>query len=273
MMLLRDDAASAALFPRALPVADAGAMHGNNFRDHGRASQPLDDGFSGLHPNHYVANFATVGNWVVAKRETDGISTCWQDRYMDAAKWFRDALASREMKQAEMSRRLTAELKRSIDRAAVQKITTGVRNLSADEMVATSKITGYPMPAGALPRVRLVGIVGDDAQVAYQALDRETVQGLESATSATEALEIRSSSLGALFDRWILFYQRSKTVQRVAIGQSAIVGLPDGRTLIRKLDRSKSNKKLFHLTSDRASTVLDTAVEWASPFRIVAPVD
>jgi hypothetical protein len=50
------------------------------------------------------------------------------------------------MGQAELARRMTDKLGRSIDRAAVNKMTKGTRDVSADEMLAVMQITGAPLP-------------------------------------------------------------------------------------------------------------------------------
>lgn len=60
--------------------------------------------------------------------------------------WVTDALAYAGISQAEMARRLSAELGRTIDRAAVNKMTTGVRKVSGSELAAISRITGYSVP-------------------------------------------------------------------------------------------------------------------------------
>ena len=68
------------------------------------------------------------------------------------AEWVAGALAYGNISQAECSRRLTEQLRRKIDAAAVNKIVKGTRALAADEMMAISAITGYPVPgASAAP--------------------------------------------------------------------------------------------------------------------------
>jgi len=62
------------------------------------------------------------------------------------AQWVTEALASADITQAELSRQLSNRLGRSVDRAAVNKLTKGQRELSAGEMLAISEITGYPLP-------------------------------------------------------------------------------------------------------------------------------
>lgn len=60
--------------------------------------------------------------------------------------WVKDALDFSGMSGAELARRLSSRVGRSIDRAAVNKILKGLRRVSADEMVAISDITGFPAP-------------------------------------------------------------------------------------------------------------------------------
>lgn len=50
------------------------------------------------------------------------------------------------MGQAALARRMTEKLGRSIDRAAVNKMTKGTRDVSADEMLAVMEITGATLP-------------------------------------------------------------------------------------------------------------------------------
>lgn len=62
------------------------------------------------------------------------------------AQWVMEALNSAGITQAELSRQLSNRLQRSIDRAAVNKLKNGQRQLSADEILAISEITRYPLP-------------------------------------------------------------------------------------------------------------------------------
>lgn len=89
----------------------------------------------------------------VAKSATDVAFSPRYGRNMFAAKWVREALAHSGLSGAELARRLTDELRRPIDRAAVQKMqivrtkgTTKARAVKADEMMAIARITGYPVP-------------------------------------------------------------------------------------------------------------------------------
>lgn len=55
-------------------------------------------------------------------------------------------MEQRSLKQAELSRLLSEELGRSIDRAAVNKMLKGGRSISGDELLAIEQITGLPAP-------------------------------------------------------------------------------------------------------------------------------
>lgn len=62
--------------------------------------------------------------------------------------WVAEALNLKGLEQAEASRLLSKELRRRIDRAAMNKIvTTGKRAVKADEMLAVEAITGVPIPS------------------------------------------------------------------------------------------------------------------------------
>lgn len=54
--------------------------------------------------------------------------------------WLRKLLKENGVSQAELARQLTQALGRSIDRAAVNKMTTGERKIAADEMLAITRI-------------------------------------------------------------------------------------------------------------------------------------
>lgn len=60
--------------------------------------------------------------------------------------WLTSALKISRISQAELSRQLSARLGRSIDKAAVNKMTKGLRRISADELLAIEAITGVSSP-------------------------------------------------------------------------------------------------------------------------------
>lgn len=63
---------------------------------------------------------------------------------MEMHEWLIKAIAFANVSQSELARRLSDRLGRSIDRAAVQKMTKpGGRRIKADELLAIADITGY----------------------------------------------------------------------------------------------------------------------------------
>lgn len=125
-------------------------MHANNSGYSSRAAELSDDALRRLHIGR-VAICATMSRQPVAKRETDRRSA---GRYScDMAggnihEWVGEALAFRGLSQSELARQLTDILRRSIDKAAVNKMISGKRDVSVDEMVAISDCTGFPMLLG-----------------------------------------------------------------------------------------------------------------------------
>jgi SOS-response transcriptional repressor LexA len=65
--------------------------------------------------------------------------------------WVAAALKKGGMSQAELARRLSDELRREIDRAAVNKMVGGTRDVAADEMLAIEEITGFSVPSANAP--------------------------------------------------------------------------------------------------------------------------
>lgn len=74
------------------------------------------------------------------------------------SQWIKTALKASGVSQAEASRQLTQRLGRSIDRAAVNKMTKGKREIAGDELLALGKITGIAPPVEDSP-VTLVPLV------------------------------------------------------------------------------------------------------------------
>lgn len=93
----------------------------------------------------------------------------------------------------------------------------------------------------------------------------------EGSTEQTVAVEIRGDSLGPLFDRWLVFYDDvRRPVTNDLIGKLCVVGLEDGRILIKKLQRSKT-RGLFHLISQTEDPILDVPIEWAARVKNMVP--
>jgi transcriptional regulator with XRE-family HTH domain len=124
--------------------------------------------------------------------------------------------------------------------------------------------------------VPLVGFVGPAAQVHFFEKGRSgsrLVRGPVDSSEETVALEVRGDGLGALFDRWLLFYDATERPIKIEnLGKPCVVQLPDGSVLVRKVRRSKS-RGLYHLLSQTTDdTMLDVAIDWAAPVKhLVSP--
>lgn len=126
----------------------------------------------------------------------------------------------------------------------------------------------------AVRTVPLVGYVGAGAQTHYTGGtggEFDEVPAPEGATESSVAVEIRGESLGSFFDRWIVHYDDvRRPVGADMVGPLCVVGLPDGRVLIKKIKRSKT-KGLFHLLSQTEDPILDVEIEWAAKVKSMVP--
>jgi hypothetical protein len=123
------------------------------------------------------------------------------------------------------------------------------------------------------PKVRVVGYVGAGSEAHIYAVaqgDLDEVDPPRGSTEDTVAVEIRGESLGAFFNRWLVFYDDvRRPVTPDLIGELCVVGLEDGRVLIKQVQRSRT-EGLFNLISSVDKPILDVAVEWAAKVNSIA---
>ena len=99
----------------------------------------------------------------------------------------------------------------------------------------------------------------------------DEIDAPEGSTPDTVAVEIRGDSLGTFFDRWLVFYDDvRREVTPDLLGKLCVVGLDDGRVLIKKLQRSRS-QGLFNLVSQTEAPILDVTIEWAAKVKSMMP--
>lgn len=93
----------------------------------------------------------------------------------------------------------------------------------------------------------------------------------DGSTDDTVACEIRGESLGPLFDHWLVFYDDVRTpVTPDLIGHLCVVGLPDGRVLVKRLQKA-AGTGFFHLISNTEGPILDQPVDWAAKVKTMTP--
>lgn len=131
-----------------------------------------------------------------------------------------------------------------------------------------------PMTAPTDSVVPLVGYVGAGAEAHYYGSGDgvlDYVSRPEGANENTVSVEVRGTSLGPLFERWLIFYDDVRTpVTPDLHGRLCIVGLPDDRVLV-KLIRPAAALHHFHLLSNNEEPILDQEVIWAARVRSMTP--
>lgn len=122
--------------------------------------------------------------------------------------------------------------------------------------------------------VPLVGYVGAGAVAHYYASSDDglgTVPAPEGATATTVAVEVRGDSLGALFEHWLVYYDEVRSpVTHDLLGRLCVVGLPDDRVLVKKIQKSRT-PGLYHLLSNTEEPIFDQEVAWAARVRSMMP--
>lgn len=156
MIPLRHEPTRPPARPRPLPIGNAGAVNLKKLCQGRRAAEALDDGVCRLHDESACSVIRYDSQQGVANSSTDARSA---DSYGSVMKlspvnqWVAEALRRSGISQAELARRLTDELHREIDRAGVNKMTTGGRRVAADEMLAIEAITKVAAPSANVPKL------------------------------------------------------------------------------------------------------------------------
>lgn len=132
-------------------------------------------------------------------------------------------------------------------------------------------LTGEATPAKRT--VPLVGYVAAGA-VAHYFGDQgqlDEVEAPDGSTEDTVAVEIRGDSLGSIFDRWLVFYDEVRSpITSDLLGKLCVVGLADGRIMVKKVQKSKT-PGFYHLLSNTEEPILDAVVEWAARVKNMVP--
>lgn len=159
----------------------------------------------------------------------------------------------------------------------------GVGNSTISDMLATDrkprqiKAKEWPKIREYLelePMVKVVGWAGAGSEAHFygEAADdpQEYVTAPSRASPETVAVEIRGDSLGPGFNGWLAFYDdRRDPITEDLYGRLCIVGLKDGRVLI-KIPRPAKHKGYFHLHSSATTDVIpDVQIVWAARVRMV----
>lgn len=123
--------------------------------------------------------------------------------------------------------------------------------------------------------VPLVGYVGAGSEAHHYAAADEwigEVDAPEDVTDKTVAVEIRGTSLGPAFDRWLIFYDDvHPEITASHHGQLCVVGLPNDKVLV-KVVRPAATPGRYHLISNTGEDMLfDQEVLWAAKVKGMKP--
>lgn len=159
-----------------------------------------------------------------------------------------------------------------ISSSQVSRYESDERDLKLSELKKLSKFLKVPIAAIAeRPTVPIVGVVGAGSEMAFFAEGQplnEFAQMPPEGTDKTVAVEIRGDSLGSALNGWVAYYdERRDPPTDDLMGTLCVVGLEDGRVLIKKLVHGR-RRGSYDLWSSNSEPLLDQAVSWAA--RVIA---
>jgi transcriptional regulator with XRE-family HTH domain len=130
------------------------------------------------------------------------------------------------------------------------------------------------LPVARSKMVKLKGYVGAGSHAHFYAVadeDYEEVAAPMGANEKTIAVEIRGKSLGPLLSNWLVFYDDVRSpVTSDLVGQLCVVGLSDGRVLVKEIQRNgRGGYKLLSNTSELPIDNVD--IEWAAKVTEMRP--
>ena len=124
--------------------------------------------------------------------------------------------------------------------------------------------------------VPLVGYVSAGSSIAFLwdegQLSYESVPAPKNVGTQTYAVEIRGDSLGPSFDGWLAYYDDYRdAVTPDLVGKLCIVGLTDGRVVIKTLRRGERPGRYDLFGNNDSRPIYDAEVKWAAPVITIAP--
>lgn len=158
----------------------------------------------------------------------------------------------------------------------LSRMERGERNVSLKTLAKIAPaldVAPTELVLGAL-EVPLVGSVGAGATMSYFGTaddPDEMVPACPGAADSTVAVEVRGTSLGELFDHWLVYYDDVRTPPTAdLIGRLCVVGLPDDKVLVKKLRRGHLPDR-YNLFSNVEPPIYDVEVAWAARVKHMSP--
>ena len=157
------------------------------------------------------------------------------------------------------------------------KLEGGSRRLS-DKWIKLAS-DAYGVDAGEIvtdrvATVPVAGYVGAGTEMHFYAEGQgplDEAPAPEDVSPQTVAAEVRGQSLGPLFDGWrVYFDDRREPVTDDLVGRLCVVGLADGRVLVKQVRRGRGEGQ-FELHGQFGEPVLDAEVIWAAKVTSMMP--
>lgn len=164
----------------------------------------------------------------------------------------------------------------SWERGRTEPTRDDVRRIAAalDLPVARLELDGLDRAPSGREAAPLVGFVSAGSRAHFFADGQgpfDEVPAPEGSNDRTVAVEIRGDSLGSFFNEWLVYYDDVRApVTPDLIGRLCVVGVADGRVLIKKI-KSSQTPGLYHLLSQTEEPILDVEVLWAARVRSMTP--
>ena len=154
------------------------------------------------------------------------------------------------------------------------KLERSERKLNLPIIERAAEVFGVSASEIYTEEVPLGGYVGAGAEMHFYASaddPNEYVPMPPGGSDKTVAVEIRGSSLGSIFDTWLVYYDQVHTPPTVnMLGKLCVVGLADERVLIKRL-RKGSLPGLFNLESNTEGLIEDVEIMWAAKVKVMTP--
>lgn len=169
---------------------------------------------------------------------------------------------------------LAAEV--GLSTSQLSRFESGTRDPRDVELARIAQVTGVDVMdlMDSAKTVPLVGYVGAGAETHLFAEGQgpfDQVDAPEGASETTVAVEIRGESLGALFDQWLIFYDKvERPVTSDMIGRLCVVGLTDGRILVKKIRYGQLTGH-YNLISNTEAPIYDVEIAWAARVKQMTP--
>lgn len=161
----------------------------------------------------------------------------------------------------------------------MSRIETGDREARIGEVqriarrlrTTVAELVGEEIPAEQCPVVGLVSAGSDAIILSAGQGPFEYVEAPEGSTESTVAVEIRGTSLGEIFEGWLLFYDNIHDPPIMSLmGRLCVLGLDDGRIVVKKI-RTGQRRGRYNLFSNTEPPIYDAKVIWAARVREMRP--